>query len=82
MFTLDNLRSLGGVVFVFAIAWALSTDRRQFPWRIAAVALAIEVVLAASMLVLPPLRAALGGVSAGLAALQAASREGQTFVFG
>ena len=82
MFTLDNLRSLGGVVFVFAIAWALSTNRKQFPWRIAAVALGIEVVLAASMLMLPPLRAALSGVSAGLAALQAATLEGEKFVFG
>ncbi len=82
MFTFDNLRSLVGVVFVLAIAWALSTNRKQFPWRIAAVALAIEVVLAASMLMLPPLRAALGGVSAGLFALQAATLEGSRFVFG
>ncbi len=82
MFTLDNLRSLGGVVFVFAIAWALSTNRKQFPWRIAAVALAIEVVLAASMLMLPPLRAALGAVSAGLNGLQEATLQGSRFVFG
>jgi CNT family concentrative nucleoside transporter len=52
------------------------------PWRIAAIALLIEVVLAASMLMLPPLRAALGGVSAGLFALQAATLEGARFVFG
>jgi len=82
MFTLDNLRSLFGVVFVFAIAWALSTNRKQFPWRIAAVALAIEVVLAASMLMLPPLRAALGAVSAGLNGLQEATLQGSRFVFG
>jgi len=82
MFTLDNLRSLLGVVFVFAIAWALSTNRKQFPWRIAAIALAIEVVLAASMLMLPPLRAALGAVSAGLNGLQEATLQGSRFVFG
>jgi len=82
MFTFDNLRSLVGVVFVLAIAWALSSDRKQFPWRIAAVALLIEVAIAASMLMLPPLRAALGGLSAGLFALQAATLEGSRFVFG
>ena len=31
MFTLDNLRSLFGVVFVLALAWALSSNRKQFP---------------------------------------------------
>jgi CNT family concentrative nucleoside transporter len=82
MFTLDNLRSLVGVVFVLAIAWALSTNRKQFPWRIAGIALLIEIVIAASMLMLPPLRAALGGLSAGLYALQAATLEGSRFVFG
>lgn len=82
MFMLDNLRSLFGVVFVLALAWALSSNRKQFPWRIAAIALVIEIVIAASMLFLPPLRAALGGVSAGLFALQAATLEGSRFVFG
>lgn len=82
VFTIDNLRSLAGVAFVFALAWALSTNRKQFPWRIAAVALAIEVVLAAAMLMAPPLRAALGAVSAGLDGLQAATVEGEKFVFG
>ncbi len=82
MFTLDNLRSLIGVVFVLALAWALSTERKQFPWRITAIALLIEIVIASSMLLLPPLRAALGGLSAGLFALQAATLEGSRFVFG
>lgn len=82
LFTLDNLRSLIGVVFVFGLAWAISSNRKQFPWRIAAIALLIEVVIAASMLLLPPLRAALGGLSAGIFALQAATLEGSRFVFG
>jgi CNT family concentrative nucleoside transporter len=81
-FTLDNLRSLIGVAFVFGLAWAISTNRKQFPWRIAAVALVMEIVLAASMLVVPPLRAGLGAVSAGLDGLQAATLEGSRFVFG
>ena len=81
-FSIDNLRSLGGVAFVLAVAWALSTNRKQFPWRIAGIALLIEVVIAASMLMLPPLRAALSGLSAGLFALQAATLEGSRFVFG
>lgn len=81
-FSIDNLRSLVGVAFVIGVAWALSTERKQFPWRIAGIALLIEIVLAASMLMLLPLRAALGGLSAGLFALQAATLEGSRFVFG
>ena len=72
-FTLDNLRSLVGVVFVFGLAWALSSNRKQFPWRIAAIALGLEIVIAAAMLIVPPLRATLGGVSAALGGLQAAT---------
>ena len=81
-FSIDNLRSLGGVAFVFAIAWALSDNRAKFPWRIVAVALGLEIVLAVSMFALPPLRALLAGVSAGIDGLQAATLEGARFVFG
>ena len=81
-FTLDNLRSVVGVVFVFGLAWALSSNRKQFPWRIAAIALGLEIVIAAAMLIVPPLRATLGGVSAALSGLQAATQEGEKFVFG
>lgn len=81
-FTFDNLRSLGGVGFVILVAWALSTDRSKFPWRIVLVALAMEIVLAASMLFVPPLRAGLGAVSAGIDGLQVATLEGAKFVFG
>ena len=81
-FTLDNLRSVVGVVFVFGLAWALSSNRKQFPWRIAAIALGLEIVIATAMLIVPPLRATLGGVSAALSGLQAATQEGEKFVFG
>lgn len=81
-FSIDNLRSLGGVAFVIAVAWALSDNRSKFPWRIVAVALGLEIVLAVSMFALPPLRALLAGVSAGIDGLQAATLEGARFVFG
>lgn len=81
-FSIDNLRSLGGVVFVFAIAWALSNNRSKFPWRIVLVAVGLEIVLAVSMFALPPLRAMLAWVSAGIDGLQAATVEGGKFVFG
>ena len=33
--TLENLVSLLGLLCLLAIAWLLSNDRRQFPWRVA-----------------------------------------------
>lgn len=47
-----------------------------------AVALGLEIVLAVSMFALPPLRALLAWVSAGIDGLQAATLEGARFVFG
>lgn len=81
-FSIDNLRSLVGVAFVIGVAWALSDNRSKFPWRIVAVALGLEIVLAISMFALPPLRAMLAWVSAGIDGLQAATLEGARFVFG
>jgi hypothetical protein len=71
-----------GVAFVIGVAWALSDNRTKFPWRIVAVALGLEIALAVSMFALPPLRALLTGVSAGIDGLQAATLEGARFVFG
>ena len=81
-FSIDNLRSLGGVVFVFAVAWALSSNRSKFPWRIVLVAVDLEVALAISMFALPPLRALLEWLTAAILGLQAATIEGAKFVFG
>ena len=81
-FSIDRLRSLAGVAFVLGVAWAISETRSQFPWRIVLVALGLEIVLAVSMLVVPPLRAILAWVSAGIDGLQAATLEGGRFVFG
>lgn len=81
-FSIDNLRSLGGVVFVFAVAWALSSNRSKFPWRIVLVAVGLEVALAISMFALPPLRALLEWLTAAILGLQAATIEGAKFVFG
>ena len=80
--SIDNLRSLIGVAFVLGVAWAISDNRSKFPWRIVLAALGLEIVLAVSMFAMPPLRALLAWVSAGIAGLQAATLEGGRFVFG
>ncbi|WP_376099435.1 NupC/NupG family nucleoside CNT transporter [Roseomonas sp. CCTCC AB2023176] len=73
--------AFGLLAFTF-LAWACGGFRRPVPWRAVVAGLVLQVVLAAAMLHVPPLRAALSAVGAGVDALAAATRAGTTFVFG
>jgi CNT family concentrative nucleoside transporter len=42
----DNIRALGGIALIFAIAWALSENRKAFPWRIAIGAVVLQFAFA------------------------------------
>jgi len=51
------LQSALGVFVFIGLAWAVSEDRRAFPWRIVLAGLAFQFVLAAALLKLPWVRA-------------------------
>ena len=72
---------LGYAVFVL-LAWALSENRRAVPWRTVAGGIALQVVLAALILKLPPARAVFAAMNDALLALQQATQAGTTVVFG
>jgi len=76
--------SAAGLVALAALAWGMGRARgpATIPWRLVAVGLAAQVVLAALLLWLPPLRAALGAVGAAVDALARATTEGTALVFG
>jgi len=78
----DNLRSVGGIAAMLAIAYGLSEARRAISWRNAAVALAMTLALAVLLLKVPPIRTALGAVNGAVDAVAAATRAGTSFVFG
>lgn len=73
--------ALGLVVFV-AIAWALSENRRAFPWQTVVVGLGLQIVLAAALLGVPVMREALLSLNVIVDAIQSATAKGSTFVFG
>jgi len=77
-----HLQSALGVVVIVALAWLLSEDKRAFPWRMAAVALALQAGLALLLLEAPPARAALLALNGAVDALTSATRAGTSFVFG
>ena len=42
-----------GIILIVGLAWALSENRRAFPWRTAAVGLTIQFALAALLIKVP-----------------------------
>jgi len=79
---MDRLQGALGLLVVFAIAWALSENRRTAGWRVAIVGIALQLAIAALLLQVPALRAVFAWLNAGVLALQEASVAGSGFVFG
>ncbi|MEZ6194308.1 MAG: nucleoside transporter C-terminal domain-containing protein [Planctomycetota bacterium] len=76
------LRGLMGLATLVGIAWAISLDRRRFPWRIVLGGIGMQVVLGWMLI-----RARIGygffeAISAGITRLLQFSNEGAVFVFG
>jgi len=78
----DNARALLGVALIFALAWALSENRRRFPWKIILGATAIQIAFALVLYGVGPVREGLASASGIVDALVAATRAGTNFVFG
>ena len=81
-YSFDNLRSLIGFLLLLGVAWLLSGDRQRVPLRTVGFAIGLQIVFAAVMFNVPPLRMGLQSVAAGLGVLQEATRQGTEFVFG
>jgi CNT family concentrative nucleoside transporter len=79
MYGLLNAQSLIGLLVVMALCWAVSEDRRRFPWKLAIGALAVQVLL---LFGVPQARAALQWVGHGVDGLSASTAAGTAFVFG
>ncbi len=71
-----------GIVVLILAAWAVSEDRARFPVRIVVTGIALQVVLALLLLKLPLFRELFLVLNAIVVALQQATAEGATFVFG
>jgi CNT family concentrative nucleoside transporter len=76
------LQSVLGIAGFIAIAWALSEDRARIPWRTLLTGIALQFILAALLLWLPPFQQVFLSLNELLRALEQATRAGTTFVFG
>jgi CNT family concentrative nucleoside transporter len=75
-------RAALGLVFFCLVAWALSSHRRRFPWRVVAFGLVLQIVLAGLLLGTRGGRVVFESIAAFVAKLIALSAPGAEFVFG
>lgn len=77
-----HLQSAFGISVIVAAAWALSEDRRAFPWRTVAAGLVLQAALALFLLKVGMARDGLLALNNAVDALTGATRAGTSFVFG
>ena len=82
MFTLLNLQSLFGLVVIVAVCWAMSENRKAFPWRLAVGAVAVQAALVLATFAIPGSQVVLDGINNAVKGLELATEEGTKFVFG
>lgn len=71
-----------GIVALLGFAWALSEDRWTVRWRLVVGGLILQLVAALLLLKVEPLERALATLNKMVLAVQSATLEGTTFVFG
>ena len=79
---MPHLQSALGIGAIIAGAWALSEDRRAFPWRMVVGTLLLQAAIALLLLKVPVAREALFGLNAVVTAITTATNAGTSFVFG
>ena len=79
---MERLQSGFGLVVIFAIAWAISENRRAVRPRLVLVAIVLQLAIAVVVLHLAPVRAAFAVFNDAVLALQAATEAGTGLVFG
>ena len=78
----SSLQGLIGVIGFIGIAWLLSENRKNMPWRIICIGLLLQLVLAALLMNVPIVRSLLSLLADGVGLIQIATLEGTAFVFG
>ncbi len=82
MFSLLNLQSLFGLVVIIAVCWAMSENRKVFPWRLAVGAVLVQAALILATFAIPGSQVVLDGINNAVKGLELATEEGTKFVFG
>ena len=76
------IQGIIGIVGLVALAWAISENRRAFPWRTAAIGLAVQLALALLLIKLPGSQIVFRWIGNAVDALVRATEAGTSLVFG
>ncbi len=76
------LQSLFGLVAFSGLAWILSERRNTAAFRVAAIGIGLQIIIAAVLLRIPAAQFLFIGLNAGILAIENASLAGTSFVFG
>lgn len=79
---IDIGRGSLGLIVLIGIAWALSQNRQAIRWRMLAMAVLLQLLIAVALLKVPLIYDAFQSVSAFFIALMAFANEGAAFLFG
>ena len=80
---LSQFQGLIGIVFILTVAWALSEDRKDRPsWRWIAGAIAVQFILAVSIVRIPFIWDIIGLANQGVQAIEQATLVGSSYMFG
>ena len=80
--TFLQIQSGIGLLGLALLAWVVGGCRRGVSWRVVAAGLGLQLLLAAALLHIPPLRAAFALVGRAVSALAEATKQGTSLVFG
>lgn len=78
----DNARAILGAFIIIGICWAISENRKQFPWRLALGAMGIQAVLVLLLFAVPQSQVVLNAINGLVDGLSLATAEGTKFLFG
>ncbi len=76
------MQAVVGIAILFGVAWLLSEDRSRVNWRLLAVGLAMQALLALLLLKVPLVSELLLGVNVLVRAVERATQAGTSLVFG
>ena len=79
---LDRLRSLMGLFLLVLVAWLLSVDRRNIPWRVVIWGISLQILFALLILKTPVGAEVFGAMNRVVVALLGFTVEGASFIFG
>ncbi|WP_297802473.1 nucleoside transporter C-terminal domain-containing protein [uncultured Brevundimonas sp.] len=82
MFNLLNLQSLFGLAVIVGGCWAISENRKLFPWRLAIGAILLQAALVLATFAIPGSQVVLDAINNSVKGLELATAKGTQFVFG